>query len=55
VIQPEGENLDPVAMTAAYTGPGVMVNSAPFDGQPNEVAKEAIADLLEQQGKGAKP
>jgi len=55
VIQPEGEILDPETMTAAHTGPGILINSGPFDGQPNEAAKEAIADLLEQQGKGAKP
>jgi len=54
VIQPEGEILDPETMTAAHTGPGILINSGPFDGQPNEAAKEAIADLLEQQGKGAK-
>ncbi len=32
VIQPEGEALDPDAMTEAYPGEGVMVNSGPFDG-----------------------
>ncbi|CAH2031181.1 leucine--tRNA ligase [Trichlorobacter ammonificans] len=54
VIQPEGETLDPAAMTAAYTEPGTMVNSAPFDGMGSEAAKEAIADWLEQEGKGKK-
>jgi leucyl-tRNA synthetase len=32
VIQPESEELDGETMTEAYDGPGVMVNSGPFDG-----------------------
>ncbi len=32
VIQPEGENFDGATMTEAYIGPGVMINSAQFDG-----------------------
>jgi leucyl-tRNA synthetase len=54
VIQPEGETLDPASMTAAYTEVGVMANSGSFDGQRSDSAKEAIADWLEQQGKGKK-
>ena len=54
VIQPEGENLDPETMTAAWTGPGVLVNSGRFDGLDNEAAKEAIADDLAARGMGRK-
>lgn len=54
VIQPEGETLEPATMTAAYTEAGIMVNSAQFDGQKSESAKESIAAWLEQQGKGKK-
>lgn len=54
VIQPEGETLDPATMTAAYTEVGTMVNSAQFDGQRSDAAKESIATWLEEQGKGKK-
>ena len=54
VIQPQGETLDPSRMEQAWTGPGVMVNSGPFDGLANEDAKEKIADFLEQKGIGRK-
>jgi leucyl-tRNA synthetase len=54
VIQPEGETLDPAAMTAAYTEVGVMVNSGPFDGMRSDTAKEKIADYLEKEGIGTK-
>ena len=54
VIQPQGEALDPSRMDQAWTGPGVMVNSGPFDGLANEDAKEKIADFLEQKGIGRK-
>ncbi len=39
VIQPAGEHLDGATMTEAYVGPGVMVNSAEFDGTPVTAAK----------------
>jgi leucyl-tRNA synthetase len=52
VIQPEGEVLTPAAMTAAWEGPGVMVNSGPFDGLDNETGKARIAAHLEEQGAG---
>ncbi len=53
VIQPE-EMLDPETMNEAWTGPGTMANSGPFDGLDNETAKEKIADYLEQEGLGKK-
>ena len=54
VIQSEGETLDPTTMTAAYTEAGIMVNSAQFNGQKSDAAKDAIATWLEGQGKGKK-
>lgn len=54
VIQPEGEPLDPETMGAAWTGSGVMVNSAEFNGLANEAAKEKIAEALTQRGIGQK-
>jgi len=54
VIEPPGETLSPEAMTAAYTAEGTMVNSGKFDGVANTVAKEQIADYLEQERIGKK-
>ena len=39
-------------MEGAYTGPGILVNSGPFDGLTNEDAKPKIADQLESDGRG---
>ena len=46
--RPEGEGV----LSAAYIEPGVMVNSAQFDGIPSEEGKERIADWFEQRGVG---
>ncbi|WP_432738000.1 leucine--tRNA ligase [Maridesulfovibrio sp. FT414] len=54
VIQPEGQTLDLAEMTAAYSEPGVLVNSAEFNGMPNEEAKGAIVEYLGKSGKGKK-
>lgn len=54
VIQPTGKTLDPAAMTEAFTEPGIICNSDPFDGQNSEDAKEAIADYLQGRGIGTK-
>ncbi|HTY20554.1 MAG TPA: leucine--tRNA ligase, partial [Geobacteraceae bacterium] len=54
VIQPKGEDLNPVIMTEAFTTEGIMVNSGTFDGLENEEAKEGIADHLERLGIGKK-
>ncbi len=67
VIQPADEQghpvepiLDGAAMTEAYIGPGVMVNSGPFDGTRVTEAKgrknpgiSAVIDWLEAQGIGS--
>ncbi len=52
VINPAGEALDPETMIEAFTADGVMVNSGPFDGMPNDDGKKAVAQSLEKQGKG---
>ena len=52
VVQPAGEELDPASMEAAYTAPGVMVNSAAFNGMDNEAGKKAVTELLAREGKG---
>jgi leucyl-tRNA synthetase len=51
---PDGTHLDPTAMAAAYVDDGVQVASAQFDGLPNRVAIERIADFLAEQGFGGK-
>ncbi|MEO8458046.1 MAG: class I tRNA ligase family protein, partial [Chloroflexota bacterium] len=52
VISPPGWQGE--AFEAAYTAPGTMVNSAQFDGTPNEDAKRAIIDHAEKQGWGSR-
>lgn len=52
VIQPEGEELQPETMRAAWTDPGKMVHSGQFDGLPNEKGKAAVIQALEEAGKG---
>ncbi len=54
VIQPAGVTLDPAGMTEAYTDAGIMTHSGRFDGLQSGDAKEAIADFLQQEGKGTK-
>ncbi len=54
VIQPEGVTLDAAVMKEAYTEPGVICNSGPFDGQNSDNAKESIADYLQDRGIGVK-
>ncbi len=54
VIQPEGEALIGEQLTAAYTGSGLLVNSAQFNGIDNESAKEKIAAFLDDRGEGRK-
>jgi leucyl-tRNA synthetase len=46
VVKPDQE-LDPAAMTEAYAGDGVMINSGDFNGLKNTLALESIADFLE--------
>lgn len=52
VIQPKGDKLDGEAMVEAYTEPGVMANSASFDGMESASAKTAITAHLEEKGAG---
>jgi leucyl-tRNA synthetase len=46
VIAPPGRDGEPLA--AAYTGPGVMVNSGPWDGLSSDEAAARIADWMEE-------
>ncbi|NDL67117.1 leucine--tRNA ligase [Anaerotalea alkaliphila] len=52
VIRKEGAGEE--ELLEAYTEEGVMVNSGPFDGMRSTLAKEAVADYLEEQGIGDK-
>ncbi len=50
VIQPSANSLQPSAkdLTEAYEGDGVQMNSAQFDGLPNQEAKIKIAEWMEK-------
>ena len=52
VVQPDGERLDPATMTAAWEGPGCLVESAEFSGLDSETAKGRIAAALAAAGRG---
>ncbi len=52
VVQPEGEQRDPDAMTEAYDHDGVMVNSGPFDGVRSPGVDRAGHRLARGAGQG---
>ncbi len=52
VVNPDGKELDGNAMTEAYVGPGMMVNSGPFNGIDNRQTLEDIAIYLEENNLG---
>jgi leucyl-tRNA synthetase len=59
VIQPEGENFNGKTMPEAYVGPGLMINSAQFDGTAVTDDKgrknpglDKVIDWLEKEGLG---
>ncbi|HEY8424795.1 MAG TPA: leucine--tRNA ligase [Limnochordales bacterium] len=52
VIAADGVPLDGERLEAAYEGPGVMVNSGPFDGMPSEEGKRAVIAELERRQAG---
>jgi len=52
VIQPDGEQLRAEDMTEAYEGPGVMVDSGPFDGTRVPEGIPEIIRHLERNGMG---
>ena len=54
VVQPEGNRLEPDTMEAAWEGPGILINSGPYDGMESEKAKRAITEYLESKGLGNK-
>jgi len=49
VISPDGGAHE---LESAYIGPGVMVNSGPFDGTPSDEGKHAVTAALGEQGLG---
>ncbi|KAM3116502.1 leucine--tRNA ligase [Phormidesmis sp. 146-33] len=50
IIPQEGDGSAP--LTAAYTEPGVLINSAEFDGMPSLEAKQAVIQKAEKAGYG---
>ncbi|MCK4739619.1 MAG: leucine--tRNA ligase [Deltaproteobacteria bacterium] len=52
VINPPGTELTPDTMEEAFTGEGVMVNSAALDGTSNLEGKAAVIRLLSEAKKG---
>jgi leucyl-tRNA synthetase len=52
VIQPDGDALDGKTMAAAYTGPGRVVNSGPFDGMTADAAIPKMAAWAQEKGIG---
>ncbi len=52
VVQPEGEERHPDAMTEAHDHEGVMVNSGPFDGVRSPESIAQVIEWLEREGKG---
>ncbi|MGC8594774.1 MAG: leucine--tRNA ligase [Candidatus Kryptoniota bacterium] len=51
VIEPPNQKLS-VPLEAAYTEPGININSGQFNGKKSEVVWHLIADELEKKGKG---
>ncbi|MCP4049797.1 MAG: leucine--tRNA ligase [bacterium] len=54
VITPENETLDPVSMTEAFIGSGIMINSGEYNGMDSEKFKSKIVDVIEDKGYGRK-
>lgn len=54
VIEPIDGSLNLAVMKEAYSDSGVLVNSGQFDGIPNEEAKKAISDFMEENGIGTR-
>ncbi len=52
VVRPEGHDLSPDDMTAAFSEPGTAVNSGQFSGKPTAQVQEEIADFLENKNLG---
>ncbi|MDD2679567.1 MAG: leucine--tRNA ligase [Candidatus Omnitrophica bacterium] len=52
IQQPGANNLNPELMPEAYEGDGTQVNSAEFNGLPNQEAKIKIAAWMEKKGIG---
>ncbi len=51
VVREDGSDSSSV-VDAAWTGPGVLINSGEFDGLPSEQSKRVITDWLQRRGLG---
>ncbi len=52
ILPPDNPDLTADKMTEAYTEPGIMTNSASFNGLANKEAMGRIADYMEEKGIG---
>ena len=52
VVQPEAEKIDSDSLQSAYEEPGILTNSAQFNGLASEDARLAITEFAEQKGFG---
>jgi leucyl-tRNA synthetase len=53
IVPPENvEASDATSLKQAYTEPGILINSGPFDGLPSSDGKQAIVKYAEEQGFG---
>ena len=52
VIQPPGGGLDGETMTEAFSGPGELAQSGPFDGTPTEQSVAKVTEWLAEKGLG---
>lgn len=50
VIAPSGDRGEP--FQEAYVQPGIMINSAEFNGQANDIGEQQVADFIEKHGLG---
>lgn len=52
VIDKKDEKIDAASMTESFEEVGVLTNSGPFDGIASDLAKEKIAQYIEEKGYG---
>jgi len=52
VVQPEAEKIDSDSLQSAYEEPGILTNSAQFNGLASEDARLAITEFAEHKGFG---
>jgi leucyl-tRNA synthetase len=52
VIKPEDDSVDVHNLKEAFEGQGIMINSGPFNGLPNQEAMQKIIEYMEEKGIG---